>query len=235
MRRLSLGVVLIGILATAHPALSQSAGDLELNLFFGGSWHSQNAYEVGPPQSITPIQQEFKLNQAFRGGIRFNVFNGGHWGEEFVYSFESNETRFITRNPPAPELGLGIQIHQFAVNTLYFIDADPEMTVRPFLSFGVGGTLYRPTDEAKAIARDPLRGNIADFEESAQLAFNYGFGMKFKFSEKVGVRWDAKGFLSRTPSFGLPRESSDPNATVFPAGGAFHNAEVSAGIVFYLN
>jgi len=44
-----------------------------------------------------------------------------------------------------------------------------------------------------------------------------------------------RGFLTRTPSFGLPRESSDPNAKVFPAGGAFHNIEATAGIVFYLN
>ena len=235
MRRLSLGVLLIGILLTARPALSQSAGDLELNVFFGGSWHSSNAYEVGPPQSVTPIQQEFTFNQGYRGGVRVNVANSGHWGEEFVYSFESNEARFITVNPSAADLELGMQVHQFAINTLYYIDADESLPVRPFLSFGIGGTLYRPTDEAKAIARDPLRGNLGGIDNSSELAFNYGIGLKAKISDRIGFRVDGKGFISRTPSFGFARESTDPNATVFAAGGAFHNAEASAGLIFYLD
>ena len=49
MRRLSLGVLLIGLLLTARPALSQGSGDLELNLFFGGSWHSNTRYKEGRP------------------------------------------------------------------------------------------------------------------------------------------------------------------------------------------
>ena len=200
MRRLSLGVLLIGILLTARPALSQSAGDLELNVFFGGSWHSSNAYEVGPPQSVTPIQQEFTFNQGYRGGVRVNVANSGHWGEEFVYSFDSNAARFITVNPSAADLELGMQVHQFAINTLYYIDADESLPVRPFLSFGIGGTLYRPTDEAKAIARDPLRGNLGGIDNSSELAFNYGIGLKAKISDRIGFRVDGKGFISRTPS-----------------------------------
>ena len=237
MRKILIGVVLVGILATAHPALSQGlgSGDLELNPFFGGSWHSQNRFEITFPQSSPQEYKEFKLERAFRGGVRLNVFNSGHWGEEFMYSYESNQTRFISIFPPRPELNLGIQVHQFAVNTLYYFDADPQMTVRPFLTFGIGGTLYRPTDEAKAIARDPLRGNLSAFEESFMFSFNYGWGMKVRASDKVGFRIDARGFVGRSPTFGLPRESSDPAATVFPAGGAIHNGEVSAGIVFYLN
>jgi hypothetical protein len=44
---------------------------------------------------------------------------------------------------------------------------------------------------------------------------------------------DAKGYVGRNPSFGLARESSNPNATVFPAGGAIWTGEASAGFVFY--
>ena len=235
MRRLSLGVFLIGMLLTALPALSQGPGDLELNIFFGGSWHSSNAYEVGPPQSVTPIQQEFTFSQGIRGGARLNVATSGHWGEEFIYSFETNDARFITVNPAAPELALGMQVHQFSVNTVYYIDADEDLTVRPFLTFGVGATMYRPTDEAKAIARDPLRGNLGGIDTSTELAFNYGIGLKARISNRIGFRVDARGYVSRTPSFGFARESSDPNATVFPAGGAFHNGAATAGLIFYLN
>ncbi len=64
---------------------------------------------------------------------------------------------------------------------------------------------------------------------------NYGFGPKAHASNRVGFRFDLKGILSRTPTFGLPRQSDDPNATVFPAGGAFPTAEISAGLIFYLD
>ena len=236
MRRLTIGAFMMAVFVlTAGQAFAQDEGNLELNLFFGGSWHSTNKYEIGFPQAVTPIQQQFKFNQGFRGGVRFNVFNSGHWGEEFVYSFETNDARFITISPTAAELELGTQIHQFAVNTLYYFDADQGLTVRPFLSFGIGGTLFRPTDEAKSIASDPLRGNLPGFGESTSFAFNYGFGLKARMANRVGFRFDFKGFLMRTPSFGLPRQSDDPNATVFPAGGAFHNVSATAGLIFYLN
>ena len=121
------------------------------------------------------------------------------------------------------------------MNTLYYFGGDERATVRPFLTAGIGGTLYRPTDEAKTIANDPARGNLPGFKESFMFASNYGWGMKIRASDRVGFRIDARGFVGKSPTFGLPRASPDPAATVFPAGGAIHNAEVSAGIVFYLN
>jgi len=46
---------------------------------------------------------------------------------------------------------------------------------------------------------------------------------------------DARGFVSRNPSFGLARQSSDPNATVFPATGAMHHGEATGGLIFYFS
>jgi hypothetical protein len=112
---------------------------------------------VGPPQSVTRIQQEFTFNQGYRGGIRLNVANSGHWREEFLYSFESNEARFITVNTAAADLELGMQVHQFAINTLYYVDAYENLRVRPFFSFGIGATLYRPTDEVDETERGRQR------------------------------------------------------------------------------
>jgi len=39
--------------------------------------------------------------------------------------------------------------------------------------------------------------------------------------------------MSRCPRFGLPEKSDNPNATVFPASGIFHQIEASFGFVFY--
>ena len=63
---------------------------------------------------------------------------------------------------------------------------------------------------------------------------NYGFGVKSTRSAGwLGFRFDLRGFVGRHPSFGLARQSNDPNATVFPATGVIHNGEASAGLIFY--
>ena len=66
-----------------------------------------------------------------------------------------------------------------------------------------------------------------------ELAMNYGVGVKMRTSDWLGFRADIRGILGRNPSFGLARQSNDPNATVFPAGGVISNGEASAGVIFY--
>ena len=39
--------------------------------------------------------------------------------------------------------------------------------------------------------------------------------------------------MSRAVRYGLPQESSDPNATVFPVGGIFHQLEIAFAFVYY--
>ena len=65
MRKILIGVVVVGIVATAHLALSQGlgAGDLELNPFFGGSWYSHNRFEITFLKSSLQEYKEFKLER----------------------------------------------------------------------------------------------------------------------------------------------------------------------------
>lgn len=223
----------MAVLIFCGPAHAQLKEDLEFNFFVAGSAYTKNSYETSFPQSITPIQGQFKLNDSIRGGLRLNVYTRGHWGEEFLYSFEPNTAHFIRRTPPTSSTNLKIQVHNVAANALYYFQEDESHYVRPFLTVGLGATVYRLTPEATAFARDPLRGNLADMDQSRELALNYGVGFKAKFGRFVGFRMDVRHFLGRNPSFGLARSSNNPNATVFPATGAIHNLEASAGLIFY--
>src|SRR5262249_39763881 len=119
------------------------------------------------------------------------------------------------------------------VTALYYLNENETHNVRPFLSIGVGGTLYHLDPAAKAFATDPLRGNLRDIDNANELSMNYGVGIKTRASSWLGFRVDARGFLGAAPSFGLARHSNDPNAIVFPVGGALLNGEASAGLVFY--
>jgi hypothetical protein len=161
------------------------------------------------------------------------VYTRGHWSEEFFYSYEPSTAHFIRRSAPSASLGLGVGVHNYGVTALYYLNDNESRNLRPFLSIGVGGTVWRLTPEARSFAQDPFRGNLPGINNSHELALNYGIGIKTRTSDWLGFRADVRGFLEHTPAFGLPTESTDPNATVFPVSGAIHNGEASAGVVFY--
>ena len=227
-------VTLVCLLAFSSVAHAQLKDNIEVNLFGGGSIYNRNKFEIGFPQSAIPIQETFKLSRAVRGGLRVGVFDRGHWSQEFFYSYEPNIAHFVRVSAPSTSVDLRLRIHNYGITGLYYFQDNELQSIRPFVSIGVGGTLYRLTQEAESIARDPLRGNLPGIKNSHLLALNYGVGVKVRPSSSwIGFRVDVRGFLGPNPSFRLPRQSDDPNAIVFPAGGAIHNGEASAGVIFY--
>ncbi len=235
-RRLASAIVVsVFCIALCSEAYAQVKENFELNIFGGGSFYTTKKYEIGPPQSPTPVPGEFKLGHAIKGGLRVGVYTRGHWSEEFFYSYEPTTAHFIRRGSAPRSTDLRMGVHNYGITALYYLSENESNTVRPFLSIGLGGTVYRLTPEAQAIARDPLRGNLPDMDNSHELTLNYGVGLKTRSSGWLGVRVDVRGFLGRTPAFGLARKSNDPNATVFPATGPIQNLETSAGLVFYFS
>src|SRR5688572_6811436 len=92
------------LLMLSNGAYAQLREDLELNIFGAGSIHSNKSFEIGFPQSATPIPGEFRLDKGIRAGLRVNVFTRGHWGEEFFYSWEPNTVHFLRRTTPPQRL-----------------------------------------------------------------------------------------------------------------------------------
>jgi outer membrane protein W len=214
-------------------AYAQLREDLEVNVFGLGVIHSSKDYEISFPQSPTPIQGNFKFNKGLGGGFRVNVYNRGHWAEEAFFSYEPNVAQFTRVGTPSSTMKLSTENLNIGMNALYYLSDDETHNVRPFVTVGGGWAVFLLTDSAKAIVRDPLQGNAPDMNSANEIAVNFGGGVKAKVKRWLGVRVDLKGFISRNPSFGLARESNDPNATVFPAGGALYSGEASAGLVFY--
>ena len=228
------GTLVLGLwLNLSVAAHAQLKDNIEINVFGGGSWYESKNYEIGFPQAVTPIQGKFQLDRTWLGGVRLGVYTRGHWSQEFFYSYEPNTAHFVRSTAPSVSVDLPVGVNNYGVTALYYLNENESHTVRPYLSVGIGGTLYTLSSDTKSFARDPLRGNLADIDNSNELAFHYGAGLKSRGSGWLGFRADVRGFLSRTPSFGLARHSNDPSATVFPVGGALNNAEATAGLVFY--
>jgi hypothetical protein len=226
-------LMIIVLFLLAAPVFGQIAQDGELNPFFGVSAHTKNEFQIGVPQASPPIDAKFELADALRYGIRFNVANHGHWGEEFFYSYEHNRARYVRQVVPLSIVDLPIQIHNLGVTGLFYFTENEKAKTRPFLSFGLGASIYKPTKEARVIAADPKIGNLPGFGQSNEISFHYGLGFKHRLTRIVGLRMDVRHFIGRNPSFSMSRRSENPAEQVFPADGAIHNVEATGGLVFY--
>ena len=114
-------VVLVGIAGLAQ---AQEFRNMELNTFVALSSHTKNQFEIGFPQTITPIQAEFKLNNTTRGGLRFNVNTTRHWGEEVFFSYEPNKARLTRKTTPAQTQNLPIRTYNFGINAMYYMNEE---------------------------------------------------------------------------------------------------------------
>jgi opacity protein-like surface antigen len=236
MRRLLVNAsVTLGLSAClSGTTFAQLKDNFELNVFGGGSWSSAKTYDFPYPQvmSVFPISGELRLNRAVRGGVRLGVYSHGHWGEEFFYSYEPNEVEFNASSSPSTTVRLTTQVHNYGANALYYFK-EYENGVHPFLSIGIGGTVYRVSPQSTLFANNPLQGNLLTVHNSNELSMNYGIGLKTRATEWFGFRVDARGFITRTPNLGLPRSSTNPNVSVLPATGGIYTAEATAGLIFY--
>jgi hypothetical protein len=234
-RVINAAIPLLGLcLMLSNNAYAQEGNNLELNLFGAGSIYTRNHYQIGYPQTATPFTGEMRFEPHSRFGGRFGVYTRGRWGEEFFYSFEPNTVRLQASASPGPT-DMRLRIHNYGANALFYMVETESHGFQPFLSAGLGGTVYQIRQESLSTVRDPRRGNLPDINNSHELAFNYGLGFKARSAGWFGLRLDLRDFVARAPSFGLARQSIDPLAVVMPATGVVHNAELSLGFTIYFN
>ena len=225
------------IVAASIPSdvVGQGRTDIELNLYAGTSFFTVETFEIGPPQAPSSVPMSFELDRSLRGGLRLNFLTANRWGAETFLSYESSLATYRRLDDPSLDLALPAQIFHLGVNGLYYpLGTRSGRRIVPFLSGGIGAAIYRPTAEAKRVASDPLQGGLPELRESSHTAFNYGAGVKYRLTDWFGMRFDARGFFSKNPTFGLETASEDPTVPVLPLNNYIHNTEVSVGITLTL-
>jgi opacity protein-like surface antigen len=168
-------------------------------------------------------------------GIRVAWNPARYLGIEGFFDYAQGNVNF--RTPSAlglPTYSFGSRIYQWGLNPIFNLKPRGSR-FQPYLTVGVGGAQFTPTDTAKGLARTSFNqatyqsGNLND---NLQVALNYGGGVKFHLSDHLGLRFDARGFYSRNPTYNLPN---------FPTGGIFipskdklNGLQATVGLVFYL-
>jgi hypothetical protein len=228
-------VVALAVCTRSAAAQGLSFKSLELSVSEAISYHTKKQFEIGPPQSTTPIEEEMRLDTGHRHEVRLNFLTTKHIGSEAFYTYGSTNVVFTRQTAPGDSLSIPIQLHHFGVSILYYPTGEESSKWRPFIAVGGGAKIYRPTGEGQDIATDPLRGNLSSFFESSRGAFNYGVGVKRSLGRSFGLRIDLGNVVTAAPTFGLPTEATDlPNANVLPVSGKINNPHASVGIILYL-
>lgn len=215
----------------AVPALAQTQYRFEV--FGAADIPSDNDFEITVPQSTVPIMGTHQFDPGVRGGVRLGADGKGHWGQDLIYSYGASESKIVNHNTGA-SFAFTNRIHYFSYNALlYPSGADPQKRCLPYLTAGVGGTIFTLSQTAKNEALDPNRQGLGEMSNRSLLAFNAGVGAIIKLDGRYGVRIDARDIMSQPPRYGLPKASNDPAVTVFPVQGLFHQLQASIAFVCY--
>lgn len=134
---------------------------------------------------------------------------------------------------PLPTYSFGSRNYMFGLNPVFNLRPRGSK-VQPYLTVGVGGVQFTPTDTAKGLARASgtnalyRTGNLND---NLQVALNYGGGVKWHLSDHFGLRLDARGFLSRNPTYDLPNYND--GGVYIPAKNKLSGLQATLGLVWY--
>lgn len=232
MRKAHIIRVLLLLHGFTGVALAQEKYGFEIGGYATWTTWNERDFKVGAPQSVPPIDLQFKYKDRPGGGVRLNLLSRNHWGGELSYSYQQN-TALISRESVAPvELKGGI--HHFFFNEVFYPRRYRDSGFAPFLTAGIGLAAYHLNDEARARAADPAGYGIGELASmDKRFAFNYGGGVKQTLFSNWGVRADFRHLFSDVPSFGLPKESSNPSQTVLPIQGKLTTYEFSVGFYYH--
>jgi len=156
-------------------------------------------------------------------------------GLEVGYNFMVDNVRLVTPiKPGLPSYDFGNQIQYVALNPVFNFTPRGSR-VQPYVTVGVGPAQFNPTKQAKQHADLPAVDAVyhsANLSDNLQVALNYGGGIKFHLSEHFGLRFDARGFWSRNPTFGLPNYND--GGIYIVSKRHINGFQATAGLVLYL-
>ncbi len=207
---------------------------VELQVFGGISLYGEVVAGVGE-----------KLVDGGVAGIRIDAnpskwFGLELWGDFAQANFESKVSSGVypasygaLAGTPLPTYSFGSRNYLWGLNPVFNLRPRGSKII-PYVTVGVGGVQFTPTDTAKGLARatttDALyhTGNLND---NLQVMLNYGGGIKWHFTDHFGMNIDARGLLSRNATFDLPNYND--GGIYIPAKQKMNGLQATVGLVFY--
>jgi len=222
-------VLILVLLVTSSGLLfaQEEKTGYEIGVYAGQQNWQSRAFQIGPPRNSLPIDFRLRYGDEIAYGVRGNFLSKGHWGGELAYSYQKNTATITSQSRSPITLGGAVQ-HAFYNEVFYPVRYGRAVT--PFLTGGIGVAAYQINDSSRARAAQIGFGRLK--ETDTRVALNYGGGVKVNVVSHLGFRADFRHIFSDVPSYGLPKESSNPAQPILPIQGKLQTSEVSVGIYF---
>lgn len=215
----------VPIWAQAKPG-ETTYGSWEINVFGGGSFFKR--------QEPRPY---FDLGRGGVAGFRItqNIWNYVSLEEAVTVHGTNNAT--FTKPNSFDTVSFGLRQRQISVNPVFHF-TPRDSAIRPFVTAGPGFNWYVPTDDARNQALQP-NGNGLGYPVNLKTGFapmfNYGAGLKAKMGSRVGLRVDARGYLTQSTTLGLAETGApDPTRVTFTERSPLQSLQLTGGLTFYL-
>ncbi len=204
---------------------STGGGDLyEINLFGGGNF--VNRQNSAPHQDNTNGGVGgFRITQNFWNYISLEQTGMVHGNANAVYRIPGTQN----------EYSFGSRLRQFHFNPVFHFKPR-ESRIRPFVTTGFGMDYFGVTEEARRQVGNGVNtpfGQLTNLESGFKLAFNYGAGVKAKLTERIGLRFDVRGFSTASPSFGV-KGQAPAGAIAYTRTAPMNSLQTTGGVTLYL-
>lgn len=223
-----------GQTSTTNPKPASGSGDnlpdlIEIDPFGGIQTFGNVAIGLGE-----------KLVDGGVGGLRIAV-NPNPWlGLELWADFSQANVEFGQSsgiNPgtgrPLPTYSFGSRNYTFGLNPVFNLKPRGSK-IQPYLTVGVDGIQFTPTDTAEGLARNATTNSLyysGNLNDNLQVGINYGGGVKFHMTDHFGLRFDVRGLWSRNPTYDLPNY---PDGGIYiPAKQKINGMQATLGLVWY--
>jgi outer membrane protein OmpA-like peptidoglycan-associated protein len=182
-------------------------------------------------QRPDPLETKLLNSKLFLIHFTENIWS--HWSLEESLTGSSLADLVLLNPEPNPftrKVDLELHVVKLSFNPVFHFTPNGSR-VRPFLTAGFTEEIFSAADEGKKYAASLVPP--APFKSIAKSAFNYGGGVKVRFTDLLGMRIDVRGYWAAAPTFGLPGSPSvPPGALYIPSGGSLHGVDMTAGILF---
>ncbi len=199
--------------------------------FFGGAGYPiRETFVIGPPQSPVPVDAKRIFSLGGMGGVRFGIDGRRYWGQDYAYSYGQNATRFETE---LRKFSFTNRVHQASTSILFYPWSLERRAVFPYATAGVGATWVSLSQRTVSASANPVFNSFGPLKSELVAAFHAGLGVRFRMSDRISLRLDARDYMSRALRYGLPQSSPDRNEPVLPLSGVFHQICVTFGFIIH--
>lgn len=219
------------LLAPTLPLAAQQPGETtygkwEINAFGGGSFFKR--------QDPRPY---FDLHRGGVVGVRVTQNFWNYVGLEQAVTIHGTNNAVFTKPNSFDTISFGLRQRQVSVNPVFHF-TPRDAAIRPFVTAGPGFNWYVPTSDARNAALQPNGGGLGypvNLRTGFAPMFNYGAGLKARFSSRVGLRVDARGYITRSTTLGL-EETAAPvtDRITFTERSPLQSLQLTGGLTFYL-